>query len=118
MQLTTLLGQAVIVATTALLSSCRVDQMVHHIAHRVFPSSKVVVGQILQTEVHGFMQQYAQVGRLRSLMHSLKLRHTRARCTTGTTGVVLAMLPGNHTAHAWAEANPPASLCSAAALSY
>lgn len=40
---------------------CRVDKMVGMIANQIFPNKKVVVGQILEAEVHGVKLKYAQV---------------------------------------------------------
>ena len=39
----------------------RVDKMMGLIANQIFPNRKVVVGQILDAEVHGVKLQYAQV---------------------------------------------------------
>ena len=39
----------------------RVDKMVGLIANQIFPNKKIVVGQILEAEVHGVKLQYAQV---------------------------------------------------------
>ena len=39
----------------------RVDKMMGLIANQIFPNKKIVVGQILEAEVHGVKLQYAQV---------------------------------------------------------
>ena len=39
----------------------RVDKMMGLIANQIFPNKKIVVGQILDAEVHGVNIKYAQV---------------------------------------------------------
>ena len=58
-----MLGSAAIRMRNAYTNTwpCRVDKMVGMIANQIFPNKKVVVGQILEAEVHGVKLKYAQV---------------------------------------------------------